>query len=86
VSGDIVERLRDCGVFTTTDENGDVQVGMRLVSPKDCNEAADEIERLRAAGDALAEVALLAVVCCQDNEVEQCNRAYAAWQEARRER
>jgi hypothetical protein len=48
VSGDIVERLRDCGVFTTTDENGDVQAGMRLVSPKDCNEAADEIERLRA--------------------------------------
>ncbi len=46
---DIVQRLRDCGVFTTTDENGDVQVGMRLVSPKDCNEAADEIKRLRAA-------------------------------------
>jgi hypothetical protein len=35
------ERLRDCGVFTTTDENGDVQAGMRLVSPKDCNEAAE---------------------------------------------
>jgi hypothetical protein len=46
--------------------------------------ARAEIERLRAAGDALAEVALLAVVCCRDNEVEQCNRAYAAWQEARR--
>jgi hypothetical protein len=50
------------------------------------SDAADEIKRLRAAGDALAEVALLAVVCCRDNEVEQCNRAYAAWQEARRER
>jgi hypothetical protein len=46
----------------------------------------DEIERLRAAGDALAEVALIAVIHCRDHEVEQCNRAYAAWQEARRER
>jgi hypothetical protein len=45
-----------------------------------------EIERLRAAGDALAEVALIAVIHCKDHDVEQCNRAYAAWQEARRER
>jgi len=53
MSDDIVERLRDCGVFMTTDENGDVQVGMRLVAPEDCNEAADEIERLRAVLDAI---------------------------------
>jgi hypothetical protein len=46
----------------------------------------NEIERLRAAGDALAEVALIAVIHCKDHDVEQCNRAYAAWQEARRER
>jgi hypothetical protein len=72
VSGDIVERLRS-------------EHRMAL-APFHMSDAADEIKRLRAAGDALAEVALLAVVCCRDNEVEQCNRAYAAWQEARRER
>lgn len=57
MSRDIVERLRDCGVFMTTDENGDVQVGMRLVAPEDCHEAADEIERLRAERDAYRDLA-----------------------------
>jgi hypothetical protein len=72
VSGDIVERLR-------------CEQPPRGCMCQNC-EAADEIERLRAAGDALAEVALIAVIHCRDHEVEQCNRAYAAWQEARRDR
>ena len=80
MSGDIVERLRDCGAFMTTDENGDVQVGMRLVAPEDCHEAAEEIERLRAAGDALA------VAYRKLGGLDAAfDAALAAWQEARRE-
>ena len=49
-----------------------------------CSEAADEIERLRAAGDVLAEWTAV------DHSVEQCEdgceyfAALRAWQEARR--
>lgn len=85
---DIVQRLRrwDGGISTHWVGCFDSHPVCAIRLAADAIEARDaEIERLRAAGDALAEVALLAVVCCRDNEVEQCNRAYAAWQEARRE-
>ncbi len=63
MSGDLVERLRWLGSI-------DCPYGCDEVG----NPAADEIERLRAAGDALAEVA------------DEWPELVEAWQEARRER
>ena len=86
MSGDIVERLRQ-SADTSSGGGGDwYQLVYR------CREAADEIERLRAAGDAL-------VKCVNqfgdtDNWThddgflfhDEALAAIAAWQKARRER
>jgi hypothetical protein len=71
VSGDIVERLRnwdDGGVSTHYEGCWDLHPVCAILL------AADEIERLRAAGDALAEVA------------DEWPELVEAWQEARRGR
>ncbi len=60
MSGDIVERLRS-------------HLDSMCMNNIVCGDAADEIERLRAAGDALAEVA------------DEWPELVEAWQEARRE-
>ena len=60
MSGDIVERLREYDMFNDPPP------------PSLCGKVADEIERLRAAGDALAEV------------VDEWPELVAAWREARR--
>ena len=71
---DIVERLardNDFAVFMADDG----MPALRLMSEADRRQdAADEIERLRAAGDALAEVA------------DEWPELVEAWQEVRRER
>jgi len=78
-----VARLTD-RIATLTEQNS--ELATNYVGLLDSLAAErGEIQRLRAAGDALAEVALIAVIHCKDHDVEQCNRAYAAWQEARRE-
>jgi hypothetical protein len=63
VSGDIVRRMRHIWMEPTDDAIQEV-----------VESAADEITRLRAAGDALAEVA------------DEWPELAEAWQEARRER
>lgn len=97
MTGDIVERLgqdRDYVLFTAADG----MPGLRLMSEADRrHEAADEIvrlraevERLRAAGDALAEVSLGArpwiTPLFAMEHGDRISAATAAWQEARRER
>ena len=84
MSGDIVERLRS--------QHSDVRQGAIYSKQEDPTwdataTAADEIERLRAAGDALAEVVATDhhVNACVDDECDYI-AALAAWQEARRER
>ncbi len=69
MSGDIVERLRS--------QHSDVRQGAYYSQREDpawdaTADAADEIERLRAAGDALAEVA------------DEWPELVEAWREARR--
>ena len=85
----MVLRRHDNGALEIVSEGTETQFISRDLLTEvvaSLNERHAEIERLRAAGDALAEVALIAVIHCRDHEVEQCNRAYGAWQEARRER
>ena len=77
MSGDIVERLRnwdDDRISTHYEGCWDWHPVCAILV------AADEIERLRAAGDALAEAC--AFVRAHPPEV---TRSLAAWQEARRE-
>jgi hypothetical protein len=71
VSGDIVERLRRLGSI-------DCPYGCDEVG----NPAADEIERLRAAGDALADNLRRHQMACGVNDA---SAAVAAWEEARHE-
>jgi hypothetical protein len=78
VNDDIVERLRnwdDGGVSTHYEGCWDLHPVCAILLAVDAIEARDEeIERLRAAGDALAEVA------------DEWPELVEAWQEARRER
>ena len=80
MSGDIVERLRS--------QHSDVRQGAIYSKQEDpawdaTADAADEIERLRAAGDALVQL-----ICLNPNtpSQEDWDAAIAAWKEARRER
>jgi hypothetical protein len=66
VADDIVTRLRHIHMELTVDDYDDV-----------ISEAADEIERLRAAGDAL-------VTAMQSGSDAGWDAAIDAWQEARR--
>ena len=81
MSGDIVERLwwdNDFAVFTADDG----YPGLRLMSEADRRqEAADEIKRLRAAGDALADA-----LAWWGKGNDAGDAALAAYREARRER
>ncbi len=72
MSGDIVERLRDSAKYYDP----------TTMTPDDCGKAADEIERLRAAGDAMADNFRRHVTACGVNDGRE---SLSAWQEARRE-
>jgi hypothetical protein len=75
---DEIERLRAEHTFVERMVAGQLLSRMTELEAELAAERA-EIKRLRAASNALAEVALIAVIHCKDHEVEQCNRAYAAW-------
>jgi hypothetical protein len=71
VSGDIVERLRDAHQTVPLPSIASIY-----------SNAADEIERLRAAGDAMADNFRRHVTACGVNDGRE---SLSAWQEARRE-
>jgi hypothetical protein len=71
VSGDIVERLREAHQTVPIPSIASLY-----------SDAADEIERLRAAGDAMADNFRRHVTACGVNDGRE---SLSAWQEARRE-
>ncbi len=71
MSGDIVERLREAHQTVPIPSIASLY-----------SDAADEIERLRAAGDAMADNFRRHVTACGVNDGRE---SLSAWQEARRE-
>ncbi len=75
-SDDIVTRLREWAWQTeryTTAKNAALTL----------TEAADEIERLRAAGDALAQASTLDLCDCSNDDCMALGDAHRTWNEAR---